>query len=79
MARERTAKSEAAAEDKDAASKDSASKDRSEKVRKRILLVDDDQEIIDSLRYALEAKGYQILIARDGNQGLAMEEPSNRT
>jgi DNA-binding response OmpR family regulator len=41
---------------------------------KRILLVDDDPEIIESLRYALEAKGYQILIARDGNQGLAMAE-----
>jgi DNA-binding response OmpR family regulator len=42
--------------------------------RKRILLVDDDAEIIEALRYALEARGYQILIARDGNQGLAMAE-----
>jgi DNA-binding response OmpR family regulator len=42
--------------------------------RRRILLVDDDAEIIDSLRYALTAKGYEILIARDGNQGLAMAE-----
>ena len=41
---------------------------------KRVLLVDDDPEIIDSIRYALEAKGYQIFIARDGNQGLAMAE-----
>jgi DNA-binding response OmpR family regulator len=41
---------------------------------KRILLVDDDPEIIDTLRYTLEAKGYQVLIARDGNQGLAMAE-----
>ena len=41
---------------------------------KRILLVDDDTEIIAAMRYALEAKGYQILIARDGNQGLAMAE-----
>ena len=41
---------------------------------KRILLVDDDPEIIESLRYALQAKGYEILIARDGNQGLAMAE-----
>ena len=39
-----------------------------------MLLVDDDTEIIDSIRYALEAKGYQIFIARDGNQGLAMAE-----
>jgi len=41
---------------------------------KRILLVDDDQEIVESMRLALEASGYQILIARDGNQGLAMAE-----
>jgi DNA-binding response OmpR family regulator len=41
---------------------------------KRILLVDDDPEVIESLRYALEAQGYSILVARDGNQGLAMAE-----
>jgi len=41
---------------------------------KRILVVDDDAEIIETLRYALEARGYQVLIARDGNQGLAMAE-----
>ena len=41
---------------------------------KRILLVDDDAEIIDTMRYALESKGFQIFIARDGNQGLAMAE-----
>ena len=41
---------------------------------KRILLVDDDQEIVESMRLALEASGYQILIARDGNQGLALAE-----
>ena len=42
--------------------------------RKRILLVDDDSEIIESMRFTLEAKGYQVLVARDGNQGLAMAE-----
>lgn len=42
--------------------------------KKRILLVDDDAEIIESLKLALETKGYDILIARDGNQGLAMAE-----
>jgi DNA-binding response OmpR family regulator len=41
---------------------------------KRILIVDDDYEIIDALRYALEAKGFEVMIARDGNQGLAMAE-----
>ena len=43
-------------------------------IRKRILLVDDDQEIIESMRIALQAKGYEVLLARDGNQGLAMAE-----
>ena len=42
--------------------------------KKRVLLVDDDSEIIEAIRYALESKGYQIFIARDGNQGLAMAE-----
>ena len=42
--------------------------------RKRILLVDDDREIVESMRIALEATGYAVLVARDGNQGLAMVE-----
>ena len=41
---------------------------------KRILLVDDDHEIIESMRIVLEARGYKIMVARDGNQGLAMAE-----
>jgi len=44
---------------------------------KRILLVDDDPEIIETLRLALETKGYVVLVARDGNQGLAMAEREN--
>jgi DNA-binding response OmpR family regulator len=47
------------------------------KTDKRILLVDDDAEIIESLRLALEAQDYQVLIARDGNQGLALIEREN--
>ena len=41
---------------------------------KRILIVDDDPEIIESMRTILEAKGYQVMVARDGNQGLALAE-----
>ena len=41
---------------------------------KRILLVDDDPEIIETLRTVLEGKGYQVMVARDGNQGLALAE-----
>ncbi|QGJ71894.1 Two-component system response regulator [Planctomycetales bacterium 10988] len=42
--------------------------------KKRILLVDDDNEIVESMRVVLESQGYRILIARDGNQGLALAE-----
>lgn len=41
---------------------------------KRILVVDDDAEIIESLKFALGKRGYVVLIARDGNQGLSMAE-----
>lgn len=41
---------------------------------KRVLLVDDDSEIIESMRTVLESRGYDILVARDGNQGLLMAE-----
>jgi DNA-binding response OmpR family regulator len=41
---------------------------------KKVLLVDDDPEIIEALRFALENRGYHVLIARDGNQGLAAAE-----
>jgi CheY-like chemotaxis protein len=44
---------------------------------KRVLLVDDDIEIMESMRTVLESKGYEILVARDGNQGLVMAETEN--
>lgn len=40
----------------------------------KILIVDDDAEIIESVRFALEGEGYSVVIARDGNQGLALAE-----
>ena len=40
----------------------------------KVLLVDDDAEIIESLRFALKSRGYDVLVARDGNQGLAMAD-----
>ena len=42
-----------------------------------ILLVDDDGEIVESMRTVLENKGYRILVARDGNAGLAIAEREN--
>jgi DNA-binding response OmpR family regulator len=44
---------------------------------KTILLVDDDNEIIESMRAILENKGYRILVARDGNSGLTVAEREN--
>jgi DNA-binding response OmpR family regulator len=41
---------------------------------KTILLVDDDEEIRTGLGGALEAKGYRVLTAADGNLGLALAE-----
>ena len=48
--------------------------DKTPQKRQRILLVDDDHEIVESVRFALEANGFEVLIARDGNQGLSMAE-----
>ena len=41
---------------------------------KRVLVVDDDPEIIETLRHALGSRGYEVLIARNGNDGLAKAE-----
>ena len=40
----------------------------------KVLLVDDDGEIVEAMRYALEANGFAVSVARDGNQGLALTE-----
>jgi DNA-binding response OmpR family regulator len=42
-----------------------------------ILLVDDDYEIVESMRTVLEAKGYRVIVARDGNAGLSIAEREN--
>jgi DNA-binding response OmpR family regulator len=52
--------------------KDSAA--RAARAEKRILIVDDDHEIVESMKTVLESRGYTILVARDGNQGLALAE-----
>jgi DNA-binding response OmpR family regulator len=43
----------------------------------RVLVVDDDPDIAEAIRYALINRGYEVLIARDGNQGLALAEREN--
>jgi DNA-binding response OmpR family regulator len=41
---------------------------------KTILLVDDDTEIVESMRAVLENRGFRVLVARDGNAGLTVAE-----
>lgn len=45
-------------------------------MKKKILVVDDEREIAESVRIALEADGYDVIVCYDGNQGLdlAVEE-----
>ena len=45
--------------------------------QRTILLVDDDNEIIESMRTVLESKGYRVIVARDGNAGLTIAEREN--
>ncbi len=40
--------------------------------RQTVLLVDDDVDFVEANRIALEATGYQVLIAHDGEEGLAL-------
>jgi len=44
---------------------------------KKVLIVDDDPEIIESVRYALDGAGHEVVVARDGNQALALFEREN--
>ena len=41
---------------------------------KKILLVDDDNEIIESMKLTLESQNYTVVITHDDNQKLAMAE-----
>ena len=41
---------------------------------KKVLIIDDDNEIIETVQFALETSGYVVAIARDGNQGIALAE-----
>jgi len=39
-------------------------------MREKILLVDDDPDILDAISMILESQGYQVVTARDGVEGL---------
>jgi len=38
--------------------------------QKRVLIIDDDESLIEPLQLAIEAAGYEVLTARDGNEGV---------
>jgi len=38
--------------------------------KKRILVVDDEEDILNILRFRLEANNYEVLVASDGQEGL---------
>ena len=40
----------------------------------KILIIDDDETIRETVKYALSSRGYQIHVAFDGNEGLAMAQ-----
>lgn len=39
-----------------------------------VLIVDDDYEVVETLRTALSAEGFNVWVATDGNQGVAYAE-----
>src|SRR5690349_17529726 len=50
------------------------SKSEKEKKPQGVLIVGVDTGNVEAVKFGLETKGYSVLIARDGNQGLAMAE-----
>ena len=40
--------------------------------RHRILIVDDEQDLLTVLKFGLEAEGYEVVTASDGEQGLSL-------
>ncbi|MGZ5263602.1 MAG: response regulator, partial [Kaistella sp.] len=38
--------------------------------QKKILLIDDEQDILEILSYNLEKEGYEVFTAKDGNEGI---------
>ncbi len=47
------------------------------KNKKRILIVDDEQDLVDTMEMALEASGYEVLSALDGEEGLRKATTEN--
>jgi DNA-binding response OmpR family regulator len=41
---------------------------------KKVLIVDDEQNIVTALEYLLEKSGYEVMVAENGEEGLARVE-----
>jgi DNA-binding response OmpR family regulator len=48
-----------------------------DEAKKKILLVDDDRDILEAMQATLESLGQQILLARDGNEALEVATAEN--
>ncbi|MBM7578917.1 response regulator transcription factor [Jeotgalibacillus terrae] len=46
-------------------------------MKKKVLVVDDEQSIVTLLKYNLEQSGYEVLTAYDGAEGIALVESEN--
>lgn len=42
--------------------------------RQRVLMIDDDEQIVEAVQFALEERGYEVIIANDGAAGLMRAE-----
>ncbi len=42
--------------------------------KRSVLLVDDDPEIVETLKFAFSRNGYEVIVARNGNEALALCE-----
>jgi DNA-binding response OmpR family regulator len=42
--------------------------------KKRVLIVDDDASLVEAVRLSLEERGYEVLVAFDGQSGLVRAE-----
>lgn len=43
----------------------------------RVLLVDDEQDIVETVKYSLEMRGFEVDVAYDGNTALTMARSGN--
>jgi len=47
---------------------------QTENQKPRVLLIDDDRDITDSVEFGMINEGYEVHVAHDGNEGIAMAE-----